>query len=48
MFRISYLGEFNDLSLIGSLDGEKMGFSRAGVPYMKGGGAAAMDYVKRR
>ncbi len=45
MFRIGHLGDFNDLSLIGSLGGEKRGFSLTGVPYKKGGGAAAMDYL---
>ena len=43
VFRIGRLGDFNDLSLIGTLGGEEMGFSLAGVPYKKGGVAAAMD-----
>ncbi len=47
MFRIGHPGTFNDPSLIGTLGGEKMGFSLAGVPYKKGGGAAAIDYLVR-
>ncbi len=48
MFRIGHLGDFNDLSLIGSLGGEEMAFSLAGVPYKKGGGAAAIDCLAIR
>ncbi len=45
VFRIGHLGEFNDLSLVGTLGGVEMGFSLAGVPHTKGGVAAAMEYL---
>ena len=45
VFRIGHLGDFNDLSLIGTLGGVEMGFSLAGVPHKKGGVAAAMEYL---
>ena len=48
VFRIGRLGDFNDLSLIGTLGGEEMGFSLTGVPYKKGGVVAAMDYLATR
>jgi alanine-glyoxylate transaminase/serine-glyoxylate transaminase/serine-pyruvate transaminase len=45
VFRIGHLGDFNDLSLIGTLGGIEMGFAVAGVPAKKGGVAAAMEYL---
>ena len=33
VFRIGHLGDFNDLTLIGTLGGVEMGFALAGVPY---------------
>ena len=45
IFRIGHLGDFNDLTLIGTLGGVEMGFAVAGVPYQKGGVMAAMDYL---
>jgi alanine-glyoxylate transaminase/serine-glyoxylate transaminase/serine-pyruvate transaminase len=42
-FRIGHLGDFNDLSLAGTLAGVEMGLSLAGVPFRKGGVAAALD-----
>ena len=45
IFRIGHLGDFNDLTLMGSLSGVEMGFEVAGVPYKKGGAQAAMDYL---
>ena len=45
VFRIGHLGDFNDLSLIGTLGGVEMGFSLAGVSYSRGGVTAAMDYL---
>jgi alanine-glyoxylate transaminase/serine-glyoxylate transaminase/serine-pyruvate transaminase len=48
IFRIGHLGDFNDLSLIGTLGGVEMGFALAGVPYKKGGVMAAMDYLAAR
>ncbi len=37
VFRIGHLGDFNDLSLIGTLGGVEMGFALAGVSHKKGG-----------
>jgi alanine-glyoxylate transaminase/serine-glyoxylate transaminase/serine-pyruvate transaminase len=45
VFRIGHLGHFNDLMLCGTLAGVEMGLSRAGVPYRKGGIAAALDFL---
>ena len=45
VFRIGHLGDFNDLTLAGTLAGVEMGFEVAGVPYRKGGVLAAMDYL---
>jgi alanine-glyoxylate transaminase / serine-glyoxylate transaminase / serine-pyruvate transaminase len=48
VFRIGHLGDFNDLSLIGTLGGIEMGFAVVGVPYKQGGVMAAMDYLAAR
>ncbi|HEV7801293.1 MAG TPA: serine--glyoxylate aminotransferase, partial [Burkholderiales bacterium] len=40
-----HLGDFNDLTLMGTLCGVEMGLGLAGVPHKKGGAAAAMDYL---
>ena len=45
IFRIGHLGDFNDLTLMGTLSGVEMGFEVAGVPYQKGGAQAALDYL---
>jgi alanine-glyoxylate transaminase/serine-glyoxylate transaminase/serine-pyruvate transaminase len=45
VFRIGHLGDFNDLTLMGTLAGVEMGFELAGVPYRKGGVLAAMQYL---
>ncbi|MBN8995859.1 MAG: aminotransferase class V-fold PLP-dependent enzyme [Rhizobiales bacterium] len=42
VFRIGHLGDFNDLSLIGTLGGVEMGLRLAGIPHADGGVAAAM------
>jgi alanine-glyoxylate transaminase/serine-glyoxylate transaminase/serine-pyruvate transaminase len=42
VFRIGHLGDFNDLSLMGTLAGVEMGLGLAGVPHRSGGVAAAM------
>lgn len=44
VFRIGHLGDTNELTIMGALAGVEMGFEVAGVPYRKGGVAAAMDY----
>jgi alanine-glyoxylate transaminase/serine-glyoxylate transaminase/serine-pyruvate transaminase len=45
IFRIGHLGDFNDLMLAGTLSGVEMGFALAGVPYRKGGVAAALEHL---
>jgi len=45
VFRIGHLGDFNDLTLCGTLAGVEMGLERAGVPHSKGGVQAAMDHL---
>ena len=46
VFRIGHLGDFNDLTLIGTLAGVEMGLALAKVPHQKGGVAAAMESLK--
>ena len=46
VFRIGHLGDFNDLMLAGTLCGIEMGLALAGVPFSKGGVAAALDYLQ--
>jgi len=45
VFRIGHLGDFNDLTLMGTLSGVEMGLRLAGVPHRTGGAAAAMDHL---
>jgi alanine-glyoxylate transaminase/serine-glyoxylate transaminase/serine-pyruvate transaminase len=45
VFRIGHLGDFNDLSLAGTLSGVEMGLALAGVPHQAGGVAAALAYL---
>ncbi|MDP2840547.1 MAG: hypothetical protein Q8O11_10880, partial [Syntrophales bacterium] len=45
VFRIGHLGDFNDVTLIGTLGGVEMGFALTGIPYKQGGVMAAMDYL---
>ncbi|MGZ8209008.1 MAG: pyridoxal-phosphate-dependent aminotransferase family protein [Burkholderiales bacterium] len=45
VFRIGHLGDFNDLTLIGTLAGVEMGLQLAAVPHTQGGVAAAMTYL---
>ena len=45
VFRIGHLGDFNDLTLAGTLSGVEMGLAVAGVPHKKGGVDAAMEYL---
>jgi alanine-glyoxylate transaminase/serine-glyoxylate transaminase/serine-pyruvate transaminase len=47
-FRIGHIGDFNELMLMGTLCGVEMGLSLAGVPFNKGGVAAAMDSLTAR
>jgi alanine-glyoxylate transaminase/serine-glyoxylate transaminase/serine-pyruvate transaminase len=45
VFRIGHLGDFNDLTLMGTLAGVEMGLALAGVPHKQGGVDAAMRYL---
>ena len=45
LFRIGHLGDFNALSLMGTLSGVEMGLRGAGVPYTTGGLGAAMEVL---
>ncbi|RKP56657.1 pyridoxal-phosphate-dependent aminotransferase family protein [Pararobbsia silviterrae] len=45
VFRIGHLGDFNDLTLLGTLAGVEAGFIKAGVPHQRGGVQAAIDYL---
>ena len=45
VFRIGHLGDFNDLTLMGTLSGVEMGLDVAAVPHQRGGAAAAMQYL---
>ena len=46
VFRIGHLGDFNDLSLAGTLGGVEMGLSLAGVPIERCGLEAAIEYLR--
>jgi alanine-glyoxylate transaminase/serine-glyoxylate transaminase/serine-pyruvate transaminase len=45
VFRIGHLGDFNDLTLMGTLSGVEMGLGLAGIPHTRGGAQAALDYL---
>jgi alanine-glyoxylate transaminase/serine-glyoxylate transaminase/serine-pyruvate transaminase len=45
VFRIGHLGDFNDLTLMGTLAGVEMGLALAGVPHKRAGVAVAMAYL---
>ena len=48
VFRIGHLGDFNDLTLMGTLAGVEMGLHDARVPHRQGGVASAMDVLASR
>ena len=48
VFRIGHLGDFNDLSLAGTLCGVEMGLQIAAVPIRKEGVAAALAYLSQQ
>jgi alanine-glyoxylate transaminase/serine-glyoxylate transaminase/serine-pyruvate transaminase len=48
VFRIGHLGDFNDLMLAGTLSGVEMGLALAGVPFTRGGVAAALDFLSSK
>jgi len=43
VFRIGHLGDFNDLTLMGTLSGVEMALGLSGVPHRRGGVQAAME-----
>jgi len=45
VFRIGHLGDFNDLTLMGTLAGVELGLDLAGIPLKKEGVQAAMEYL---
>jgi alanine-glyoxylate transaminase / serine-glyoxylate transaminase / serine-pyruvate transaminase len=45
VFRIGHLGDFNDLTLMGTLAGVEMGLGLAGMPVRNEGVQAAMSYL---
>jgi alanine-glyoxylate transaminase/serine-glyoxylate transaminase/serine-pyruvate transaminase len=45
VFRIGHLGDFNDLTLMGTLAGVEMGLQLAGVPAKQAGVQASMQYL---
>jgi alanine-glyoxylate transaminase/serine-glyoxylate transaminase/serine-pyruvate transaminase len=45
IFRIGHLGDFNDLTLLGTLAGVEMGLALAGVAVKQEGVSAAMEYI---
>ena len=45
VFRIGHLGDFNDLTLLGTLAGVEMGLKLSGIPYRSGGVQTALDYL---
>jgi alanine-glyoxylate transaminase/serine-glyoxylate transaminase/serine-pyruvate transaminase len=46
VFRIGHLGDLNELMLAGTLCGIEMGLAVAGVPFTRGGVAAALEYLE--
>jgi len=45
VFRIGHLGDFNDLTLMGTLSGVEMGLQLFGFENARGGVDAALDYL---
>jgi alanine-glyoxylate transaminase / serine-glyoxylate transaminase / serine-pyruvate transaminase len=45
VFRIGHLGDFNDLTLAGTLSGVEMGLALSGVPIVREGVRAALDFL---
>jgi alanine-glyoxylate transaminase/serine-glyoxylate transaminase/serine-pyruvate transaminase len=48
VFRIGHLGDFNDLTLAGTLAGVEMGLSLADIPHRNAGVSAALDFLAGR
>lgn len=47
VFRIGHLGDFNDLTLAGTLTGVELGLRKAGVPHRAGGLEAALAHLEQ-
>lgn len=47
IFRIGHLGDFNDLTLLGTLAGVEMGLIAADVPHTPNGVKSAMDFLAK-
>ena len=45
VFRIGHLGDFNNVSVLGTLSGVEMGLKARGIPFRSGGVEAAMDLL---
>ena len=45
VFRIGHLGDFNELSLAGTLSGVEMGLRLAKIPHSQGGVNAALEFL---
>lgn len=45
VFRIGHLGDFNNVSVLGTLSGVEMGLKARGIPFRRGGVEAAMDVL---
>ena len=48
IFRIGHLGDFNELTLAGTLTGVEMGLGIAGIPHKNGGINAAMEFLSNQ
>jgi len=46
VFRIGHLGDFNDLMLLGTLNGIEMGLSMSNIPHQKGGVEKASQFLR--
>jgi alanine-glyoxylate transaminase / serine-glyoxylate transaminase / serine-pyruvate transaminase len=46
VFRIGHLGDFNDLTLLGTLAGVEMALGLANVPHQQAGVQAAMQHLQ--
>ncbi len=44
--RIGHLGDFNDLTLAGTLSGVELALRKAGVPHKEGGVGAALAHLE--
>ena len=47
VFRIGHLGDFNDLTLAGTLSGVQMGLHLAGIPVTGSGVDAALELLRQ-